>query len=80
MQKDQLNSGMEGLFIEIHSVHYQIIPGILRFSVHILIGLLVELYLSTKIPLWIPVYVQAKFLNFGDQKPSMNMIIKLENR
>ena len=49
--KDQLNSGREGLFIERHSVHYQIRPGILRFSVHILIGLLVALYLCTKIPL-----------------------------
>ena len=38
-------------FIVRHSVHYQIRPGILRFSVHILIALLVLLYLCTKIPL-----------------------------
>ena len=51
-KKDQLNSGRKSLFIERHSVHYQIRPGILRFSVHILIGLLVPVYLCTKIPLW----------------------------
>ena len=46
--EDQLNSGREGFFIVRHSVHYQIRPGILRFSVHILIALLVLLYLCTK--------------------------------
>ena len=42
----------EGVFFIVrHSLHYQIRPGILRFSVHILIALLVLLYLCTKIPL-----------------------------
>ena len=40
-------------FIVRHSIHYQIGPGILRFSVHILLALLVPLYLWTKIPLWL---------------------------
>ena len=43
----------EGVFFIVrHSLHYQIRPGILRFSVHILIALLVPVYLCTKIPLW----------------------------
>ena len=42
----------EGVFFIVrHSLHYQIRPGILRFSVHILIALLVLLYLCTKITL-----------------------------
>ena len=44
--------GGRAFFIVRHSVHYQIRPGILRFSVHILIALLVLVYLCTKIPLW----------------------------
>ena len=43
---------LEGVFFIVrHSLHYQIRPGILRFSVHILIALLVPVYLCTKIPL-----------------------------
>ena len=43
---------LEGVFFIVrHSLHYQIRPGILRFSVHILIALLVLVYLCTKIPL-----------------------------
>ena len=43
---------LEGVFFIVRrSLHYQIRPGILKFSVHILIALLVPVYLCTKIPL-----------------------------
>ena len=50
-KKTSWTVGGRPFFIVRHSVHYQIGPGILRFSVHILITILVLLYLCTNIPL-----------------------------